>query len=105
MLQLTTIAAPTPTLPHLPASDRAQPPSPGYKYALLMQRSGTSFSSDNAYSSLDAAAKPSEPPAAAASTAMERTIINADSDDEDEAVTLRRYFFNTGRGRFWGRRL
>ena len=50
-----------------------------------------------------AAAKPSEPSSAsAATTAMETTTIEADSDNEEEAVILRSNFVNAGGGRYFG---
>ena len=117
------MAVPTPPLPPLLASYRSQPPPPGYRSALLSKRSITpSFSASvvvrtaevngafasfadttadagvaNAYSSSAAAAKKSEPLSAAAATAMEMNEINAKSNDEEEAVILRRDFVNA-----WG---
>ena len=53
----------------------------------------------DASSSLTAAAKPLEPSAAAVATAMETTLIDANSNNREEAVTLRINFVKAGGGR------
>ena len=66
------------------------------KFAIFADTSAATIVVIDAYSYSTVVEKPSKPSATSAATPMETTAINADSDDEEEEVTLRRIFFNAG---------